>query len=232
MSVHRLRRGCIADAYQAPPSGPTLVSYTESASGFNNNLGTTRTASGISVLNGDLLVVFGAQEDISGTFGAPTSTGVTFGAAKQTNASSNNCRSYLYTGSITADNASQSVSATVPSGKYSGLAVFVMRGAAYGTSVAETAVSEAPSIDLTATKAGSIGLYIQADWNAGDGTSRTWRTINSIVGTERAYMRNSSAYTVYVGSWSNLGATGAKTFGLSAPSGQQISQIAVEITTP
>lgn len=224
------RRGPIAEAYQTA-SGLSVVSYTESASGFGNNTGTTRTVSGLSVVSGDLLVVFGAQEDISGTFNAPTATGVTF-TSRQANATSNNCRTLAYTGPITSTNASLSISATVPSGKASGLGVFLMRGGAYGTSVAETAVSEAPAIDLTATKSGSIGLYIEADWNAGDGTSRTWRTINSIVGTERTYFRNASAYTVYVGSWSNLGSTGAKTFGLSAPTGQQVSQIAVEITTP
>lgn len=224
MPIHMLKPPPVA----AP--GLSIVSYTESASGFGLNTGTSRTASGISVLNGDLLVVFGAQEDVSGTFGAPTATGVTF-TSRQANTTGANCRSYAYTGPITADNASLSVSATVPSGKCSGISVFVLRGGAYGTSTKETNTTEAPGLDLTATKAGSIGLYIEADWNALNGSSRTWRTINSIVGTERTYAFTSGAYTVYVGSWSDLGSTGTKTFGLSSPSGQQTSQIAVEITT-
>lgn len=222
------RRGVIADAYQTP-SGLSIVSYSES--GWGNAVTSPKTISGISVLNGDLLVVFGAQENISGTMGAPTATGVTF-TNRQTNVTANNCRSYAYTGPITSDNASLDVSAAVSGGNFCGICALLIRGGVYGTSSKETDTTEAPALDLTATKAGSIGLYIEADWNAADGSSRTWRTINSIVGTDQAYFRDSARYTVYVGSWSNLGATGTKTFGLSAPSGQKTSQIAVEITTP
>lgn len=229
MTSRIARRGAIAESYQTP-SGLSIVSYNESASGWNNTTGTTRTISGLSVVSGDILVVFGAQEDVSGTFSAPTATGVTF-TSRQANASANNCRTVAYTGPITTTNASLSLSCTVPV-KFCGICAFLVRGGAYGTSVKETNTTEAPAVDLTATKAGSIGLYIQADWNAGVTTGKTFRTINSIVGTERAALQVGGKYTVYVGSWSDLGATGTKTFGLSAPTGQQTSQIAVEITTP
>jgi hypothetical protein len=227
MSVRTLRRGCVADAYTAA-SGLSIVSYTESASGFGLNTGTTRTVTGLSVVSGDMLVFLGAQEDVSGTFSAPTATGVTF-TSRQVNATANNCRSNAYTAPIVSTNASLTVSATVPSGKYSGFGLFLVRGGVFGTSSKETNTSEAPDLTITTTKANSVLLYLQADWNAGDGTSRTWRTVNSIVGTERTYFRNSAAYTVYAGSWSDSGAIGAKSVGLSAPVGQQTSHVAVEI---
>jgi hypothetical protein len=91
-----------------------------------------------------------------------------------------------------------------------------------------------PSISITTTQDNSAVAVIIIDWNAADGASRTWLTVNSITptsgnGGERTYFRNASFYTVYAAYWSDVGAAGAKTVGLSAPGSQQYSIIAVEV---
>ena len=94
--------------------------------------------------------------------------------------------------------------------------------------------SGAPSLSITTTADNSAIVCIFVDWNAADGASRTWRTVNGITptagnGLERVYFRNASNYTVYVAYYSDAGTAGAKTIGLSAPSGQRWVGIAVEV---
>jgi hypothetical protein len=46
---------------------------------------------------------------------------------------------------------------------------------------------------------------------------------------ERLYFRDSVRYTAYDGYWSDAGAAGANSYGLSAPSAQDYAVIAVEV---
>jgi hypothetical protein len=94
--------------------------------------------------------------------------------------------------------------------------------------------SGAPSLSLTTTQANSAIVVANGDWNAGDGSSRTWRTANSITptsgnGLERTYFRDAARCTVYGAYYSDAGTSGAKTIGLSAPSGQKYAIAAVEV---
>lgn len=83
--------------------------------------------------------------------------------------------------------------------------------------------SGAPSWTLTTTTNNCLIVAVVVDWNAVDGASRTWRTVNGITptagnGFERSYvLSGTGALTYYVAYWPDVGAAGAKTLGLSTP---------------
>lgn len=103
-------------------------------------------------------------------------------------------------------------------------------GASNKTNVA----SGGPSLALTTTVDNSAVVSVSGDFAAVDGASRTWRTVNGITPTsgnslEVSYFRDASHYAVYGAYWSDVGAAGSKTVGLSAPSTQKYSICAVEV---
>lgn len=97
-----------------------------------------------------------------------------------------------------------------------------------GASAKTNIVSGAPTLNLTTTQANSLIVVANADWNATDGTSRTWRA-NAGTLTETTYFRDSSRYTVYGGYHADAGAIGTYAVGLSVPGSQKYSIVAVEI---
>jgi hypothetical protein len=93
-----------------------------------------------------------------------------------------------------------------------------------------TTGSGAPALTLTTQQTDSSVLVANGDWAALDGAVRTWNTVNGSVGTEMTYLRDTTpAYTVYVDRYTDAGGAGAKSLGLSAPTGQTFSIAAVEI---
>jgi hypothetical protein len=116
-----------------------------------------------------------------------------------------------------------------------GLSVLQFRNAtAVGASAGTNAASGGPSQAITTTQDNSAIVCVNTDFAAIDGTSRTWRTINSIIptagnGMERVYANPTGAYTAYVAYWTDAGTAGAKTAGLSAPVGQTYNIVAVEV---
>lgn len=91
------------------------------------------------------------------------------------------------------------------------------------------------SLSLSITgAANSAYLCAGTDWNAVDGTTRTWRTINSITptsgnGLELLYLRDAVQSTLYVAYWNDTGTAGAHTCGTTAPTGMQYADAGVEI---
>jgi hypothetical protein len=86
----------------------------------------------------------------------------------------------------------------------------------------------APSLSITTTQANSAIAVAVIDWNAVDGSSRTWRNVNGLP-TEIHYQLVSGAVGIYIAYYPDAGAIGAKTVGLTAPGGQQYSIAAREI---
>lgn len=103
-----------------------------------------------------------------------------------------------------------------------------------GASSKANVSNAAPSLALTTTQANSTIVTLAADWNAVDGASRIWRTVNGVTptagnGLELDYGFTAGQYTAYLSHVQDAGAVGAQTLGLSAPAGQKYSIIAVEI---
>jgi len=91
----------------------------------------------------------------------------------------------------------------------------------------------APSLGITTTGDNSAIVVFVADWNAIDGASRTWRTVNGTTptagnGFELTYFRD-GAYALYIAYYPDAGAAGVKTVGLSAPSTMKASIAAIEV---
>jgi hypothetical protein len=224
MSSRLSRRGAIADAYQAPASF--------GIAGFTDTLwtatGTSKTAqSSLTVQAGDMLVAIGTAENETGTLAAPGASGGVTWTSRATNGTASYCRTQAWTAPVTSGG---TITPTMAgsSGLAWGFAMWCIRASQYGGVASETNAAEPPSLDITTTAANSILLYLQADWSAADGTSRVWRSVNSVAMSENDYYRNSATYAVYVGNSPNAGAIGVKTVGLSAPS-QRLSTIVIEV---
>jgi hypothetical protein len=92
----------------------------------------------------------------------------------------------------------------------------------------------APLNALTTVGDNSAVVLFNGDWNAVDGASRTWRTVNGTTptvgnGYELSYSFVSGQYTLYGAWWPDVGLAGAPSFGLSAPAGQKYQAVAVEM---
>ena len=215
-------------------TAPTFVQEVETA--FNSATSPKTTAS-ISVLAGDILVAYSVKEG-----NGNAATAVSGGSLTWTLRRSVNVTDYtevnLWTAVVDSDK-SMTVSFTDADG--AGLGLFFGGGVinfrasdGVGDSAVTNVSSGAPSLAITTTQADSALVAVNGDWNAADGASRTWRTVNSITptsgnGGERTYFRDSSRYTLYAAYWSDAGAIGSKTVGLSAPGSQKYSIAVVEI---
>lgn len=142
----------------------------------------------------------------------------------------------VWTHQLAADRAGLTVTYTrVLGSNFFGGAVLTFRGSGgIGAAEKTNVASGAPSLSITTLRADSALVVVSADWNAVDGASRTWRTVNSITPTsgnslERTYFRDAAQYTAYGAYYNDAGTAAAKTVGLSAPTGQKYSIAAVEI---
>jgi hypothetical protein len=213
-------------------AAPTYVAEFE---GTWSTTTTPKTSASISANAGDVLVAIGIVADSSDTFSTPTNSGVAQTWTLQAQASATSfTRVAIWTCKVDTTQA-MTVSLARTTGatadKY-GLTVHQYRDVDTVTPVGAanaTTGSGAPALSLTTQQTDSAVLVANADWGAIDGTVRTWLTVNGSVGTEMTYFRDSTAYTVYVDRYTDAGAAGAKSLGLSGPTGQTFSIAAVEI---
>jgi hypothetical protein len=208
---------------------PTFISKSETSWSTTT---TPKTAS-FSVNSGDVIVVYAVSEAQASTF--TVSDGTNTYTSRQTVSSLNFTKVQVWTATAAG---TASLTMTITNGGSSmvwGGAVLVWRNSAgVGASSQTTNASGAPSLGLTTTVVNSAIVCVVGDWQAVDGTTRTWRTENSITptngnGLETTYFRNSANYTVYAAYYTDVGSAAAKTVGLSAPSGQKYSIVALEI---
>lgn len=217
---------------------PTRVQYVVPPSG---NYGTApasfTTAALTSIAVGDLLVV-GESSEVAGT---PTTVTPTLSAgaatwtlqANQTAGGTNQSGAKLWTGVVTtaATNVTVSLSQPTSASQWWGMSasqwtnhggVGVVFQGNNGTG------SGTPSVAATCSANSAVQCLVN-DWNAADGTTRTWLTINGAAETESLYFRDSLHHTVYGGYRTDTGAAGSITQGLSAPTGQRWVLVGVEI---
>jgi hypothetical protein len=210
-------------------AAPTFVSDTETAW---NTTTSPKTTSTISVNSGDILVacMVAANE-------LPTTT-VSGGSLSWTTEEEVNVAAYTrLLGSRAVASANLTVSFTRTAGTaalFGGNVLCFRSSDGVGASEKGNASGAAPTLNITTTQDNSAIVCFVGDWNAVDGASRTWRTVNSITptagnGYELSYFRDAAEYTLYVAYYPDAGTAGAKTVGLSAPSGQKYSIVAIEV---
>lgn len=208
---------------------PTFVNEYEAAW----NSGTQPKAVTTTAVTNDRLVV-GAIAETNLSWTAPTGGGYIYNAGPTLNPA-NYCASAVWTATASSDQTNFSLSM----GNNSGTSWWGWNGLRFSGSdgigqTASTNTTGAPSLSITTLHDNSAIVVFVGDWNAADGTSRTWRTVNGTAptagnGFEKTYFRDGSHYTVYAAYYPDAGAAGAKTVGLSAPTGQQYTIIAVEV---
>lgn len=210
---------------------PTLVGTAEAPYGTT---GTSKTSGSVSVNQNDVLAVVALASDPVTFSNIDDTDGNTWTLQQSINVSQF-CSAYVWTATA---NATDSITVSMDSSSSAahwGFTVYVWRGSSgVGNSNKTNVASGAPSLALTTAQDNSAILTGNGDWNAGSGTSRTWRTVNSITptsgnGLETKYLQDTSFYTVYEAYWNDAGTAGSKTVGLSAPTGQKYSIVAVEI---
>jgi hypothetical protein len=210
-------------------AAPTFVAEYEVASwntGGNSKTVTPTTA------DDDLLVLVGGAEGAELTLD-PAGNGMTY-TLRQSITVTDFCAAFAWTAPATGASGWTLTVTKDGNNLLWGVTALRFSGAGGVGTSAKTNTSGAPSLSITTTQANSAIVVFVSDWNAADGTTRTWRTVNGTTptignGLERTYFRNSSAYAVYAAYYPDAGAVGSKTVGLSAPSGQKYSIVAVEI---
>lgn len=210
-------------------AAPTFVAEYETV------VNTTTSPKTVSVTTavGDVLVLFGVAENRLVTLGTPSGgTSLTWTSRQEVTATptADWCTARVWTATATtAETFTLSVTRTGDTGQFWGWICLRWSGSdGIGASAKTNVSSGAPSLAITTTGANSAVCCANTDWNA-LATSRTWRTVNSSTGTEQMYVNVSGRYTSYANRWNDVGAAGSKTVGLSAPTGQKYSIVAVEV---
>jgi len=217
---------------------PTFVAVVEPSSNWGSTAdAATRTTSSFSVLAGDRLIVCAVSENNTNALDTPPVGGsLTWTADENIGVNDTDCDTRIWSATVDSDK-SMTVAVTCSGGtgtRFWGFIVYQFRGSDGFGAAESTTGSGAPSLSITTTQANSAVIAINGDFNAVDGTTRTWRTVNSITptsgnGLEKSYFRNSAAYGVYSAYWDDAGTAAAKTVGLSAPGSQRFGICAIEV---
>jgi hypothetical protein len=200
--------------------------------------GTSKTLS-LTCSAGDYLVFFGIGEDISSTLATPTGGSGLVWTLNQSVLATGDGSAYLWTCQASSANtaATITVAATGGSTKYD-LIAYVWDGSTSAgignTAKANSTTSAAPACSITTTAANSALCCAIGDFNASAITTRTWRTINGVTPTsgnllETEAVTSAGSYTAWSAYWTDAGAAGATTTGMTAPATQAYSIVSAEI---
>jgi hypothetical protein len=206
------------------PTPPTFVAEYET----DWTATTTPKTVSVTVSAGDTLAIFGMTGDASFTLATPTGGGLTY-TLQQSVVVSAFGTVYLWTAPAPGSQTfTMSVTESGGSALWAYNCLRFSGSAGVGASNKTNVSGGAPSLGLTTTGANSAIVVASVDWNAVDGASRTWRSAGTAA-TEQTYSFTTSQYAVYGAYHADSGAAGAKTVGLTAPTGQKYSIAAMEI---
>lgn len=204
---------------------------------YSTSYTTTSSPKTVSVTTepGDILVVTAGSENGSPTIGSISGNSLTYTLEQFIRISNVWANAYVWSAVDSTGGVGWTLSLTCSSAQKWGFTCFVFRSSSgIGASSKTNIDGAAPSLDITTTQANSALVVVNTDWNAVDGSSRTWRSINGITpsnanGLETQYFHDSSTWTAYNALYDNAGSVDTKTVGLSAPGGQKYSIIAIEV---
>lgn len=206
-------------------SAPSFVTHTATA--FNN--ATTPKTASVAVNAGDLLVAMMVSADFSTTGATPTNNGAALTwTQRQVNSTSGNVWNAMWT--AVADTA-RTIIVTFALGAGTtnwGGDVQVWRTALVGTSTKVTGGSGAPTLNITTTAANSAIAVAIGDWAAVAGAP-TWRTNAGTFTSTFELAGDATTYSARGGYHADAGAIGTYAVGVTAPTGETYSIIALEI---
>ncbi len=204
----------------------TPPSYIQEAETAWNTTTSPKTTTSFNVLAGDVLIAYAIKESDNNANTAVSGGSLTWYLVGVADTDSGNYTEVRVWAAVVDSNKSMTVTFTNASGSKFGGNVLTFRGSSgAGASVSALGASGAPSVNITTRATNSAVVVVNGDWSAVDGSSRTWR----LSPIEASYDRDSLAYTIYGAYHPNIGAVGTYTVGLSAPTGQKYSIVAVEV---
>lgn len=211
-----------------PITAPTFVAEHE-VSNWSTTTGTSKSTGSFSVTAGDLLVAYGGTADTPITESIGNSgVSLTWTLRTSSTGVTDFAPSYIWT-AVAPSSGSVNVSFT-RTGSYGGWGgdVLVFRNSAGLGATAATTGTGTPSLGITTTTDHSALVVYSADWSAVSGSSRTWLTSAGTF-SEQTYFTSTGDMTGYGGYHGDVGSAGSKTVGLSAPSGQRYTTLAIEV---
>lgn len=184
------------------------------------------------VFNGDLIVIIGYTTTNTTTLATPTWTGtgtVTLRESQTGVASRANI--YLWSIAVTAAANDRNITVGFTGSDVWGFSATVWRnhGGVGDTAKGVSVSTGAPLVALTTTTDDSAVEAGFIDWDVLDGASRVWRIINGSPMTEQVYASPNGRYTIYGGYKADAGAAGTVNTGLTEPSNQRWTGVAIEI---
>lgn len=210
-------------------AAPTFVA--QYATSFNSS-GSSKTAmSSVAINSGDVLVLVSATENASPTLGETEN-----GAGSFTNQRSVSIDYYspVRASTYIAPSSETITVAVTQSGEtlnfFGGNVVRFSGADGIGNSASSSGSSGNPSVNITTTQANSAIVVIVGDWNATSGT----QTFSSSGGAGAptnltGYPGDSARYGAAIAYYPDAGTAGAKTVGMTAPTGQKWTIAAVEV---
>jgi len=218
-----------------PPTPPVFVSESETVW----NTGTTPKTASVTVAPGDVLVVCAVTEEGDTNLSTPTGGGLFYQLQQSVDIDNQWTGVYVWAAvCYDAQTFDVSVASTGAASFYGFNASVWSNVESVGVSTKTNVSGAAPTLDLQTSRDQSVVVVANGDFNAADGASRTWRTVNGITPVapetsgELTYFRDAAHYSLYVGYYSDAGLAGSvntKTVGLSAPAGQKFSIVALEL---
>lgn len=211
-------------------AAPTFVNYYEPASSHNT---TTPKSVTVTTAVGDRLALVAYSGDSPSTINTPTGgTSLTWTLKDSEEGFVNFANAYVWSATATTAE-SFACQVTNDSGSYKWhFGVFRFSGSGGFGAAAGTHVDSAggPTVNITTTQANSAIVVANVDWDRLSGASRAWLT-NAGALTEESYAQTSAGggYTGYSGYHADAGAIGTYAVGLSAPTGQKFSIVALEV---
>lgn len=203
----------------------------QAATAFNT-VTTPKETAEITVKAGDILVAGGIGADTSAalSISAVEGGGLTWTSQKVLNTTSN---AYVRVWTATAaEGKSFNVKFTkTQSGgnviHWGGEVQVWRKSSGIGEVASVTNTEGAPSLSITTKSSSSAIAMFAGDWAAKTGAA-TYRT-GAGTFTQKTHVEDGEQYTLYGGYYAEAGAAGAYTIGMTAPTGQKFSIVAVEI---
>jgi hypothetical protein len=213
---------------------PVLAAYGETTW---NAEGSPKSASAVSWLTGDQIVVLAATEDATATVGAANQLGLTFAPGTAVGTSGSSCWVQSWTATATSDQASVQVAFTCTwtSGKVWGAGVWVFRGSdGFGARVPATNThDQTHTIDLARTYGNSKVVGIMVDWGAVATSGYAWTPALGANGHDRHHEQvtvTAVRYSLYVADWDDQGTAGTTSYGIDGiTSANEWVKIALEV---
>ncbi len=209
-------------------AAPTYVN--QYATAFNSSVSPKTAMSAVAINSGDVLVAVSATETANGSARlGVTENGSASWVLQQNYFTENYTEVEINTYTATSN---ETITVTIPNaiGNFFGGNVIRFSGSdGVGASNKAQGASGSPSVSLTTTQANSAIVVICGDWNANSGTQTFTNNFSGTPTDLTDYPGDSSHYGVAIAYFPDAGAAGLKTIGMSAPTGQKWSIIAVEV---